>query len=115
MKLKRGPLNKIELYYLENNPENKSAKELADELNRSVPQVTKALEKAQKEAEKNAKKEIITGTRPEPYINSLIGKKIRNEQVVATVMTQAASEFADDQRKQHINKNPNDAIFKPKG
>ena len=111
MKKKRGPLSRAEEYYVSQNPDGKSVKELANEMNRTVVQIDKAIKKA----EANRKKESITTTRPEPYINNLIGKKKRNDQVVATVMTEAASTYCDETRKVGGADKLDGAIFRPKG
>ena len=123
---KRGPLSRSEIYYILQNPDELSIDNLAKELNRSVPQIEGILDKAKdeekKEMNKNLKermgsKTTTTTTRPETVTRTLMGRKKRNNQYVATVMTPAASQLGDDRNitpKGSKTKN-NPSIFKPYG
>lgn len=107
---KVGPLNKAEIYYIEQNPENKTPEELAIELKRGIQVVRKCIE----EYGKKTKPMSVTTTKKMP-IDDLMLKKERNGQIVATVMSQAASEYIDSQRPKLKSKKLNNSMHNPKG
>lgn len=107
---KAGPLSKAEIYYVEQNPESKTPEELAIEMKRSVQTIRKCIE----EYGKKTKKMTVTTTKKMP-IDDLMVKKERNGQIVATVMSQAASEYLDGQRPKLKSKKLNSSMHNPKG
>lgn len=109
--MKTGVLNRVEKFYIEQNPDGKTAEEIAVELDRSV----KIVRKHMIQAEKAEKKPTTTTPKRTPLIDSLIVKKERNGQVVSTAMSQAASEYTDSQRPRYKEGKKNANIHKPKG
>ena len=109
---KRGPLNKAEVFYIEQNPDKKSAEEIANELSRSVGQIRKVMINTTK---KNIKKKAEIAPTRISQVDSLMGKKVRNEQIVATTMTPAASQYLDEKRTQLKGTKHLDSIHRPKG
>lgn len=115
---KRGKLSKIEEFYILNN-RSKSVQELANDLDRTEASVQKVLD-ANPAEEQQERQDGIAEVHPVPegQAGKLMGRKERNGQHVATVMTPAASEAADDFRKQavptsrYINEN---TVHRPKG
>lgn len=112
---KSGKLSAAEQYYIETNPHGKTVHELAAELDRSPKTVAKYYEtKAVIEVTPEQKAEIAN---PESPMFKLMGRHIRGDKHVATVMTQAASELADATRPARLTEKGKlkDAIHKPKG
>lgn len=116
-------LSNAELYYLAQNPDGKTAKELAKELGFHenvikkylTPPKTEVVEYDEEiELPKPKVKQIPLGENAD----EMMGKKVRNGQVVGTVMTPGASQVADDMRKKKGNVSLKDslrsAIHKPK-
>ena len=103
---KAAPLTKTEIFYIQENPENKTIHELAEELNRSPKVVAKHfVEKKEPEP-----------VREESALLKLMGRHKRNDKNVATVMTKAASELADNTRPNRlVNKKLSSAIHRPMG
>lgn len=113
MTYKKGPASDIEIFYIQQNPDSLSVDELANKLCRTPAQVKKILEDVGSQ-----KRSKTTKTRKdEAIIDNLMGRHKRNGKIVATVMTQAASETADATRKNRINltRKTRDAIHNPKG
>lgn len=111
--VKKGRLTKAEKYYIEGNT-NLPVEDIAKDLDRSVPVIEKHL------AQLDLPKEEPAPAKPEkkedPKILQLMGRKERAGQHVATVMTPAASELADETRPNRIvNKKIQAAIHKPRG
>lgn len=115
MPTKRGPLGRAEQFYIEQNPDKKSEYELAVELGRNVAQIRKALQKYAKELEK--KSTSVTTVRTNTMMDELIGKKKRNDQTVAVVMTEAASQYGDATRDSNVKTSTKtqNAVFRPRG
>ena len=112
--VKQGKLSKQEVFYIEQNPDKRTICELAKELDRSPKMVVKHYtETAEAVVEATAE---ATEAKPESPMFGLMGRKERNGQKVATIMTKAASEMADATRPNRIvNKKLMAAIHKPKG
>lgn len=111
--MKKGRLSKAELYYIEGNSD-RPAEEIAKDLDRNIELVKKYMVEKPKDSEKTKKTKKVK--KNEPEILTRMGRHERNGENVATVMTQAASEYADACRPQRIaNKKMNEAIHKPKG
>jgi septum formation inhibitor MinC len=113
--MKKGKLTKEEIFYIEQNPENLSIKELSQSMDRKIDMVARHY----KEQEPVLSSEPPSHTQPiniDSSILQLMGRHKRKDQYVATVMTQAASELADNTRPDRI-KSPKlmSAIHKPKG
>lgn len=101
--MKRGPLSKAEKFYIDNN-RTMGIDQLVIDLDRAQNQIEKYL----KETE-NAKKNV-----KETLMRKTMGRHERNGKPVATVMTPAASELADDQRAMLNSKKKNqEAIYRP--
>ena len=112
---KGGKLTDAERFYIEQNPDNLTIKEMADKLDRSLPLVGKYYRVVEENKAQEPPK-TAEEVKNESQMFKLMGRKVRNNQHVATVMTPAASELADAQRPQRLSsKKLNSAIHKPKG
>lgn len=118
-----------EKFYIEHNPDKLSIKELARMFQRpaqTVKNIQLEFKRKQEDESKDAKEEpkveeqkqevnrVTTG----PNIGNLMTRHTRNGQVVSTVMTAAASERADDTRKNNrkpFSETLKSAIHKPRG
>lgn len=87
-------ISKVEVFYIEQNPDNLTAAELAKELGRSVNTIKKFYKEKVIE-------EVVEAKKPSTPIDHLMGRRERNGQVVATVMTPGASEASDAARKEY--------------
>ena len=90
---KRGPLSKVEIFYIENNTD-KSVDELSKDLDRSVPAVEKHLTAIQ-----HNRKPHVTGTKKEESKETVGNLMARKEGRGVTTMTPAASELSAQTRK----------------
>ena len=117
--VKKGPLNKMEKFYIENHVETLTVAELSKELDRSENTVKNYINKLPNKKPKEDKKKKEDKPKPKKHrskMDELMGHKERNEQRVATIMTPAASEYSDSKRGQNQrNTKLNSAIHKPKG
>lgn len=97
--MKRGKLSKADIELIRTS--GKSVEELSKELDRSPETI---------------RKYVTTTTPNNNHFNRVIGKHKRGEsdQVVATVMTEAASEITDSKRKSFQHRYSNN-IHKPLG
>lgn len=105
MPFKKKKLNKAEEFYVKNNPDSKSVEELAKELN-TVIEVVQPFYTAP-----------VKPPKQETLVNKLMGKKVRNNEVVATVLTEGAEQLSEDAKKARKGL-PNDNkafIHKPMG
>jgi len=117
---KRGKLSEVELDFIKNN-KTIPIKVLAEKLNRTEEIVKKTL------AEMPVEPETTTVTKDDNRVTNimpvgkLMGKvkhKTGDKNPIGTVMTEAASERADDFRQKlgsKVNRHTKDAIFKPLG
>lgn len=113
--VKTGKLTDAEKFYIEQNPDHLTIKEMADKLDRSLPLVGKHYKEAEANKVPDPPK-TAEEVKNESRMFKLMGRKERKGQHVATVMTPAASELADAQRPQRLSsKKLNSAIHKPKG
>lgn len=113
--VKTGKLTEAEKFYIEQNPKGLTIKELSDEMDRSLRIVGKYYKEAEQVKESIPEK-TAEEVKNESQMFKLMGRKKRNEQHVATVMTPAASEFADATRSSRsMNKKLSSAIHRPKG
>lgn len=113
--VKSGKLTDAEKFYIEQNPKGLTIKELADEMDRSLRIVGKYYKEVEQTKE-SAPPKSTEAVKNESQMFQLMGRKKRNDQHVATVMTPAASELADATRaKRLMNKKLTSAIHKPKG
>lgn len=115
---KRGPLNKLEKFFISGNAGKLEAEQIAKEIDRPVEQVTKELEKHKSKIE--PKQPVVTETRKrrETMAMQSFGRHKRNGKTVVTVSTPAVSEQADDFRKMSKGKLPDalkSAIHRPLG
>ena len=102
---KKGKLNKVEMFYIENN-KNKDLKEVAKDLDRTLASVTKY-------SESLVDTKHVTKTRDNEEQSSVSDLMGRKEDRGVTIMTQAASELSDEgrsKRKQQSSKYKN-SIF----
>lgn len=115
--VKSGKVTKVEQFYIESNPENKTIHELASELDRS-PKIIAKYYTEKKAVEPESSTEAAPAppiSNPEAPMFKLMGRHERQGKHVATVMTRAASELADSTRPARLkdkNKLAN-AIHKP--
>jgi len=114
--VKRGALSKVEKFFIEGNA-NLPVEDVAAELDRSVNIVQKHLDTIKtKPAKKKSTKKKAKKQPKDTQFQMLMGRKERQGEKVATVMTRSASELADDQRpKRLVNKKLQKAIHKPRG
>jgi len=91
-KLKRGPLSKVENYYLLGNQNNLTPEELASDLNRSVASIEKVLRKTRKDLEHVSEETIVSQ------------QFVRQKGV--TIMTENASSMIDQAKQSRQRKNP---------
>jgi hypothetical protein len=113
---KGGKLSKAEVFYISQNPDNKTIHELASELDRSPKMVAKHYVEQQSEAtEAAAQPAQPPVANSEAAMFKLMGRHERQGKHVATVMTRAASELADSTRPGRLkDKNKlSSAIHKP--
>jgi len=120
--VKKGRLNEVEKFFIVNNKEEMSVEMLAEKLDRTVELVQKCLDTIPKKKKSNVvveeqPVEADPPKKPESPIFKLMGRHERNGQKVATVMTRAASEYADSTRPQRLEQKQSlkNAIHKPKG
>lgn len=113
-------LSNAELYYISANPQGKTAKELGKELGFHENVIKKYMT-----VNNSVNDEEIILPQPKPKVIPLgknadekMGKKVRNGQIVGTVMTPGASEVSDDARKERgaapLKESLRGAIHKPK-
>ena len=112
--VKSGKLTAAELYYIKHNPDGKTIHELAAALDRNPKTIAKYYE-IDKD---NEKPQTTAPAKPEDHESpmfKLMGRHKRNNQNVATVMTQAASELADETRTARLKEKDkfSKAIHKP--
>lgn len=114
---KRGKLNKVEIHYIESNPENLTVAELAKALDRSEKQVSNHYVEPEAEASgEEVNPGHIAKTKKEPTLmRRLMGRKERNGKPVASVMTPMASELSDERRAKgpKLSKETQQAIHRP--
>lgn len=119
--MKKGRLNKVEKFYIEQNLWDLSVEEMATDLDRSLKTVANYVQSLGKEEtpKEDTKfmttdaKKAVTTTKREGPIDKLIGKKRG-----ATIYTQEAAEHADATRSERINQDTRytvDCIHRPKG
>lgn len=111
--MKKGKMSKVELSYIENNP-NLSPEEIAKDLDRSVESVQKKMEAIAGDTGEE------TPERPRNDFRKHLVNKTGSGREGITVMTQAASERIDEYRKKNIDKikhsrGTEDAIHHPLG
>jgi len=109
--VKRGKLSKVEQFYIEGHAD-LSAEDLATELDRSINIVQKHLDTMPEPTKTTEQPK--PDTEEEPRMFQVMGRHERAGEKVATVMTQSASQFADETRpKRTMNKKLQEAIHKP--
>ncbi len=86
---KKGPLNKAEKFYIENNPDMDN-ENIANDLNRSVQIVAKHREKSD----------------DKPNVRNVGDLMAKKEDRGVTIMTETASSVADDNKKIKTNTSP---------
>ena len=97
----KGPLSKVEKFYIEQNCSSQSTKEIAKDISRSVKAVEKHLASTKKEASSH----IAKAKSEEPNAGDLM---IRNEKYGVSIMSQEASMSGDDSPPSQKNTfNPN--------
>ena len=113
--VKRGPLNKVEKYFIEGNTD-LPVEDLAAELDRSEAMIKKHLSTVTTVEEPQPAQSPPPKREKQSQFFKQMGRHRRNGKgkPVATVMTKAASELADAQRKKRkLNKKLESAIHKP--
>lgn len=115
-KTKIGQFSKVELCYIENNLD-KGVATLAKDLGRSEASVQKRFDEFLKAASERRKGTIESkdSEKPESSMLQLMGRHKRNSKTVAAIMTQAASQLADETRSSRRSKKLESAIYKPLG
>jgi hypothetical protein len=111
MSTKRGPLSKAEKFYIEKNAE-LGAERLASDLNRKPEQVLRAMNTEEPKPEPQPEQPAQAR---ESRLMKLMGRHERKGEKVATVMTRAASELADETRPSRISNKMKGAVHKPRG
>lgn len=104
---KKGPLSKVEKFFIVQNKDDKSVKELADDLGRSEASVEKVLAELPPEEEIKKDTGVVTEVR-NSKTRELMGRKTAGGRKGVSVMTPAASEYADATRENRIKKGPTD-------
>lgn len=116
---KRGVLSKVEKFYIKYHRDDVSIEDMAKELDRTPDIVTKYVKSLPKSLKpKKEEAEVVKfDRREESQMFKLMGRKKRNDQYVATVMTEAASELADATRpsRTKLSGKIASAIHQPKG
>jgi CBS domain-containing protein len=116
--VKKGKLSRVEKFFIEGNT-NLPVEDVAAELNRSVAIVQKYVDEIMVAEPTQVTQEATVDEPAVPgmlTVKDTIGTKMRNGKPVATVMTPAASEIADEHRQQTgLNKKLQGAIHKPRG
>ena len=110
---KSGKITKQEIFYIQQNPENLTIHELAKELDRTPKTVATYYIEPEQVKEEEPQKPVADKDSP---MFKLMGRHKRGEQNVATVMTKAASQLADETRPKgdRLGKLKS-AIHKPRG
>lgn len=118
---KKGPLTKVEKFYIENHVESLTAKEISETLDRTEKIVSNYINKLEgktpkKETKEKPKKPTTKPKSKRSKMDNLMGHKERNGQRVAAIMTPAASEYSDSKRSTRIKSDKmKSVIHKPKG
>jgi hypothetical protein len=113
-------LTKAELHWIETNPENLSVEDLAKELGFHKNIIQKYMKiKTIPKAEPKLVPEVRKSIPIDENADIRLGRRVRNGEVVATIMTPGASEVGDLAREKRGAPNLRDslknAIHKPKG
>ena len=110
-------LSRAEVFYIRENPDNKSIEQLSKELGYGIPIIKKYMSptKVVTVQEQSKQKSIPF----EENADMRMGKRVKNNEVVATVMTPGASEVGDIAREKlgsvRLGKSIESAIHRPKG
>jgi len=102
----KGPLSKVEKFYIDNNA-GSPAKQLADDLNRSPKTIEKYLQSSKKETKEHVAK---TKQQEDLEAGSLMGK---NEKYGVTIMNEQASMAGEQTPSAKSNFNP-DTMYRIK-
>lgn len=111
----------IEIFYIKNNPDNLSDKELAKKVGRSVTAVKRILAEKKVEPVVQASEpepEPVVPNKPRGLAQKAMGHLRKNGHSLATVMTEAASQIADESRKsgkhkKSFNEQFKDCVYRP--
>lgn len=102
----KGPLSKLERFYIDSNSD-KPIEEIAHYLERSVSTIQKYYPTKKTEEEKPVERKET------PFMQAM-GRHKRDGKIVATVLTQAASQIAESSKGKKKPLDPN-TIHKPMG
>tara|TARA_R110000868_G_scaffold18531_2_gene81315 strand:+ start:70 stop:372 length:303 start_codon:yes stop_codon:yes gene_type:complete len=96
---KKGPISKIEAFYIENNQRDLSIAEIAVDLDRSISSIEKHLKKSVTEAPRQTSVKV--------------GDQFARNDKGSVVMTENASQMSDEKRKSVVKK-PSHCVTKIK-
>lgn len=106
-------LTKAEKFYVEQNPEGLTPAELAKDMHKTVTCIKNYLKKVNDVPESHVQEPM---QKEETRVRKLLGRHKRSGKYVATVMTEAASEAADDARQNgQLNSRLTKAVHQPFG
>lgn len=99
---KKKNLSKSDVFYIQQNPDLKTAEELADELNIELESVSAVYVEVKPEEKRIKEKTLL--------------EKLMGQRGGATVLTGAAEKLAEDLKKERRGmRNDPDYVFRPKG
>lgn len=109
---KKTKLTDVEIYYIQNNPDNLTMEALAEKLDRGICSIRKYM-RAKKEAEIQTN---IKPPREKTYTEQLFSRirhKRDKNKVIGTIMTEGASSASDAERKSNkSSRYAKDAVVK---
>lgn len=106
---KRGPMSQKDIEYIQTNPKNLTVEQLAKKLKRNPSSIQKFLDDAKEEEEKMNQESLEQRkkrpqSRKRSFAQQLMGTvkhKNKPDKPIGSVMTPAASEYADGVRKKN--------------
>lgn len=105
---KKGPLSISEKFYIVQNPNSKTDEELATEMGRTVKTIQKVMNDSKKPEEVKKDTGCVAESKPKGKIRDLMVRETGEGRGGVSVMTKAASEYADHTRPQRLDKKPVD-------
>lgn len=112
--LKKGVLSTAEKFYIESHS-GLDSEQIAKSLNRNTETVDKYLKKLKSQQKKEAEPIKVEEPKEKVLDKGKTSKLIGRNNKGSVVMTPAASELGDSNRKVKIGKNLENAIFRPMG
>jgi hypothetical protein len=105
---KKGPLSIVEKFYIVQNPHNKTSKELAAELGRTVKTIENTIKESNVEEPVKDESDRVVDPKGESKTRQLMGRKTGTGRGGVSIMTKEASEYADHTRPQRLDNRPVD-------